>query len=455
MIADISQINLYSKGFAELVKGYYPIEELKDGVVYVKTNNDAHWNAAVSKIKFFFANCSMRGSWLMKYDIDVLPEKLYPNKESIVSNLMGTESNIIMPVFLPDRVEQYYFVGSVTNVEHLEPAVSFLSVDAQNLIEACFPYALSVMEENDLKSVSQGIYDEKLTDEWADEVKRLNERMNTGLSFRGLHTPNPLAKFGDAAVKAADEIKKGKVPYKKEREFIMNLPSAAKKLNSKDSRIQEEGKIEVAKAFEALDEHEKVLLLEALIKGTKPPFLKNIIATIADRETLGERTKYNIVFKPWEAKFKELGFDDNCKNCMFIKDGETLLPIKMQKSSMVIYTMALIEKVTKNKKYAIVDVKVNEKAFNDIYKYLFYDFNEDTIKTRYKVLFHRNTENPNAPIRTGRLSENYKDIEASLQNTFKNLEEDYSPFLTNLRTPLAINADKILLPQELMSIKIR
>ena len=122
---------------------------------------------------------------------------------------------------------------------------------------------------------------------------------------------------------------------------------------------------------------------------------------------------------------------------------------------MVIYTMALIEKVTKNKKYAIVDVKVNEKAFNDIYKYLFYDFNEDTMKARYKVLFHRNTENSNAPIRTGRLSENYKDIEASLQNTFKNLEEDYSPFLTNLRTPLAINADKILLPLELMSIKIR
>ena len=51
MIADISQVNLHSKLFAELVKGYSPIHELKDGVVYVKTNNDDNWNAAVSKVK--------------------------------------------------------------------------------------------------------------------------------------------------------------------------------------------------------------------------------------------------------------------------------------------------------------------------------------------------------------------------------------------------------------------
>lgn len=454
MIADINQVNLHSKHFAELVKGYYPIEGLKNGVVYVKTNNDAHWNIAVSKVKESFANCSMRGARLMKYDIDVLPDKLNPNTEPIVSNLMGTENNIIMPVFLPDRMEQYYFVGSITNVEHLEPTVSFLSVDVHNLIVACLPYALSVMEESDLKSLLQRIYDKKITDEWADEVKRLNARMNSGLTFRGLYVPNPLAKFGDAAVKAADEIKKGKIPYKKEREFIMNLPSAAKKLKSEDLRIQEEGKIEFAKAFEALDEHEMVLLLEALIKETKPKAFKNILAAIADRETLGERTKYNIVFKPWEEKFKEHGFDDNCKICMFIEDGETLHPVKMHKIPMIIYTMALIEKVTKNKKNAIVNVKVNKKAFNEIYKYLFYDFNESVMQKRYNELFRRNSDNPYAQIRTGRLSENYSDIEASLQNVFKNLEEDYSPFLTNSTTPLAISTKKIFLPQELRSIKI-
>lgn len=454
MIADISQVNLHSRLFAELVKAYTPINELKDGVVYVKTNNDDNWNAAVSKVKESFANCSMRGSWLMKYDIDVLPEDLYQNNEPIVSNLLGTENNIIMPVFLPDRMEQYYFVGAVTNIEHLEPVASFLSIDAQNLIESCLPYALSQMEDKNLEELSKGIYDEKLTDEWADEVKVLNASMCVGPAFRGMVAPNPLAMLGDAAVKAADAIKKELISYKKKREYIMNLPSVGKKLRSEDSKIQEEGKVEYAQAIEALSEHEKVLLLQALIKEIKPKSLNNILAVIANREALGEHTKYKIVFKSWEAKFKEQGFDDNFRNCIFVADGDTLHPLKMNKSSMVIYTMALIEKVTKEKKYTIVDVKANNKAFNDIYRFLFHDFHKDTTQKRYEELFLRNADKPNAPIRSGRLPENYNDIEASLQNTFKHLDEDYSPFLTNSTTPLAISASKIALPPELMTVKI-
>ena len=159
MIADISQVKLHSEFFAELVKAYSPIKELKDGVVYVKTNNESNWNAAVCKVKDSFANCSMRSSWLIKYDIDVLPEELYPNKEPATSNLMGTDSNMIMPIFLPDRMEQYYLVGSITDIEHLEPAASFMSIDAQNLIETCISYALPAMEESSLQSVLKGIYD--------------------------------------------------------------------------------------------------------------------------------------------------------------------------------------------------------------------------------------------------------------------------------------------------------
>lgn len=459
MIADISQVELHSLFFAKLVKAYSPVEELRDGVVYVKTNNESSWNTAVSKAKVSFADSSMRGSWLIKYDIDFLPEELYPDKESAIRNLMGTESNIIMPIFLPDRMEQYYFVGSISDVKHVEQAAATLSVDAQNLIISCFPYAISVMEESSLKSVTQGIYDKKITDEWADEwadeVKRLNANRPVSPSFRGMVSANPLAMFGDDAVKSARAIKKGLVPYKKRRELIKNLPIVGKKLRSEDSELQKKGKIEYAQAIEALDEHEKVLLLHALIKEVKPKALKNILAGIADRETLGVQTKYNIVFKSFNNQFKEFGYDDNYKNCLFIADGETLYPLRMNKSSLVIYTMTLVEKVTKNKKYAIVDVEANNKAFNEIYRLLFHDFNETDTQRRFEELIKRNKYKPDMPIRTGRLSENYSDIEASLQKVFKNLDEDYSPFLANSTTPLAINADKIILSPELMAVKIR
>lgn len=454
MIADISQVKLHSEFFAELVKAYSPIKELKDGVVYVKTNNESDWNVAVCKARNSFANCSMRSSWLIKYDIDVLPEELYPNKESATSNLMGTESNIIMPIFLPDRMEQYYFVGSISSLEDLESAALFLSIDAQNLILVCFPYAISAMEKYKLESVLNGIYDKRLTDEWAEEVKRLNTSLCIGPSFRGMIAPNPLTMFGETAVKVASAIKNGLVSYKNRRNLIMKLPLVGKKLRSEDSKLQEEGKIEFAQAIEALDEHEKVLLLHALIKDSKPKSLKNILAAIADRETLGMKTKYKIVFKPYESTFKKYRLKDYFKNCMFVADGNTLHPLKMGKSSMVIYTMTLIEKVTKNKKNAIVNVKANNKAFNEVYSFLFCDFNKDDTQKLFDELFKRNKDKPNIPIRTGRLSENYGDIEASLQNTFKDLDEDYSPFLANHTTPLAINAEKIILPPELKAITI-
>ena len=59
MIADISQVKLHSEFFAELVKAYSPIKELKDGVVYVKTKNESNWNAEVCKVKDSFANCML------------------------------------------------------------------------------------------------------------------------------------------------------------------------------------------------------------------------------------------------------------------------------------------------------------------------------------------------------------------------------------------------------------
>lgn len=144
---------------------------------------------------------------------------------------------------------------------------------------------------------------------------------------------------------------------------------------------------------------------------------------------------------------------------MFVAEGETLHPLKMNKTSCVIYTMALIQKVAMNKKYAIVDFKTNkkanEKAFKDVYQLLFNDFRKDSTQKLYDELFQRNASMQNTPLRSGRLSENYRDIEAALQNTFKNLDEDYSPFLTNATTPLAITAEKIILPPEFMAIKIR
>lgn len=451
MTADISQIKLHSEFFAKLVKAHSPIGELKDGTVYVKTNNESNWNAAVCRVKDSFANCRMQSSWLIEYDIDILPEELYSDKESAASSLLGTDCNIIMPVFLPDRMEQYYFVGSISAVEDLEPAASLLSTDAQSLITACLPYAISAMEETDLTSILQGICHKGLKDEWTEEAKQLIASIGAGLSFRGMLAPNPWTTLGEAPAKAAGAVKKGLVSYEDRQKLIFELPRIVKKLKSEDSDLQEQCKIEYAQAIEALGERGRRRLLDALIKEAKQKDLKKHIAAIADRETLGSNTKYKIAVKPYEERFKELGYDYNFKNCLFIADGETLHPVRMSKSSMAIYIMTLIEKVTKQEENAIVDVKANKEAFKEVYKLLF-DFNEKDVQERFNKLIYRDKDKKDVPTRTGRLSECYGDIEASLQYAFRNLDEDYSPFLANSTTPLAINADKIVLPEDFKKV---
>lgn len=456
MISDISKINLQSKFFAKLVKADSPIEDLKYGVVYVKTNDDSEWNEAVAKVKADFAESIMRGSWLIKYDVEVLPKGLYSDEDLEISKLLGDENNLIMPVFLPDRNDLYYFVGSVPGVKNLEAAASILTVDAQNLMTDSIPYALSAMEEARLSDIIQGIIDNRLRDDWAEEVKKLNSNTRGNVAFRGMLSPKPLSVFGDAAVEAAAAVENGELSYKNRRKLIMDLPSAVKKFNSADSQTREAGKIGCAQALAALSEHEMVLLCSALFTDAKIKHLKNIVTTIADRESLGAQTKYKLVIKERKADYGELyNIKDYHKFCLFVADGDKLQPVKMSKSSLAIYTMSLIEKVTKNKKYAIVDVKANKKAFAKVYECLFCSYNEGEVEKQYVELFKRNVDKPNVPLRTGRLPENYKEIEASLQNAFKTLDEDYSPFLANSKTPLAITAEKIILPKCLQNIEIR
>ncbi len=455
MIADISQINLSSKFFAELLKAPSKIKELKEGIVYVKTDNNGDWKEAVNKVKESFANNSMRGSWLMKYDVDALPEDLCLNDESIVSKMLGTKHNLITSVFLPDRMEQYYIVGAIPNKEYLEAAAAFMTADIQNLIEACLPFALSNMEVSRLENLTKGIYEGKINNAWADEVKRINDKRQVSPSFRGYASVNPLSTLGDAAANEAEKIKKGDISYKDRQKLILSIDSIVKKIQSSDEKVREEGKIEFARAYHVMSERERVLLAFGMLEVAKPKTLKNIAGKL-DRDKLGAQTKYRIVIKKWESQFrKDFDLKDHYKNCLFISQEDKIYPVKMNKSSLVIYTLSLIEKVTKNKKDAIVDIKANNKAFIETYRFLFNDYRTDTTQKLYDELFKRNKDKPEAPIRSGRLTENYNDIEAALADTFKNLDEDYSPFLANSTTPLAINANKIELPAELMAIKIR
>lgn len=460
MRTDINQIYLQSGKFATLVKEEHPIKNLEDGVIYVKASNDEIWIRAIEEAKRSFATSRVRGMWLMKYDVDVLPEYVSFAEDSNIGRFIRNGYNLIMPIFIPHESGQYFLVGKFPEYKYLRLASAWLTVDAQNLLEASIPHALSAFDTDELESIVQGICDGCITDAWGDTVRELNKKMYSRVSFKGKPKVNPMAALGDAAAAASDSVKRGELSYKEQRSKIMDLPKIAKKMREDDEAVQDKAMANFGAAWAALSHHEQVLLVQEMMKAIKPKALKGIVASTADREELGAKTKYKVVVSSWKSEYKKFGFDDNYKMCLFIKRPssesglkEQLYPLKMPKNAAVIYTMSLIEKVTKNGKYAVVDVKKNNKAFVEIYRCMFHS-NTDSIQKGYEELFFRNNAYPNSSLRSGRLSESYNDIERALSDVFKNLDEDYSPFLMKKETPLALISEKIELPEELEKIKI-
>lgn len=437
----IDQIELRSKFFAKLVKGDY-IEDLEYGVLYVNTGKDDNWQKAIEDVKKTLASPEMKNDKLIKCDVDILPGYADLSQDSNLGLLMR-EGNAVMPVFVFNGLEQYYLVGNIKEPSFLEFAANLFSVDAQNLLEASIPYALSMLDTEYLESLIKGIQGGSITEEWAGTVKDVTQ---------GAHFV--VANSRVSLEKASRQVKKNRVSYKEKNNRIMGLPKTVKKMKDEDDKVRKKALEEFDMTWTALNPHEQALIVREIIKEIKPIALKRIVALTANREILGANTKYNIDILPWKAEFKVYGFDGNYKRCIFIEHNNRLYPLKMQKkSSAVIYTMSLIEKVTKNGKNAIVDVRKNPKAFAEVYNLLFYS-DKEIIRKGYEVLFHRYKTNPNLPTRSGRLHEHYHDIEFSLAFAFKSLEDDYLPFLANSETPLALLPEKIRLPEELKDIKI-
>lgn len=189
-------------------------------------------------------------------------------------------------------------------------------------------------------------------------------------------------------------------------------------------------------------------MLDSLLLSAKPSVTKNITSEVTDREAMGRKTAYHIVLSKREKNRKPYNFHDDYAYWLFIKEKDgTLHPVKMQKASMTIYVLSLIEKVTKDRNNYIVDVKKNHKAYIEANRRLF-DNKEEEAEKSYNGL-KINLQN-----RLGKLGECYSDIEFALQTTFKNLKEDYSPFLANRQFPLTITKEKIELPETFLSLKI-
>ncbi|MBQ0142697.1 MAG: hypothetical protein KBT06_07860 [Prevotellaceae bacterium] len=451
--SDIKSLLLHSHFFTEIAEEENVMSELMDGTVYVFCNEDVKWKTAVCKTKDAFEKCMYRNAWLLDFNCKEMPIDIKLDKNSQLSHFIENGYNLVLPLYTPDRNIKEYLVGKIDNSKNVESAASFMAVDADGIAKFCLKSALI--------NINSDLFDKRIADFSEEEYKKLECQYDDGIilnnsskiSFRGYHAPRSMSAFGEGVADAREKVKKCEISYQEGRRKLQELSGIIKKIHSEDSDKREKALEEYNVAMASMSDREAKLLLRKFIFSSKPSDVKNNVSSVTDRETMGVKSKYEIVVTEREANRKPYNFADDYQYWLFIKDQENKLhPVKMAKTSMTIYMLSLIERVTKNKKYHVVNIKNNYSAYKEVNKLLFMSGEEGSEKS-FKSLDLK-IGNVYEANRQGKLGECYSDIEHGLQYAFKELDEDYSPFLISREFPLAIPKEKITLPKAFLKVKI-
>ena len=140
MIADLNILQFDSHFFTKLICRERAIEGLHNGTLYVLTEDRCGWNNAVHKVQESIKQSRVKALWHLPYSIEALSDfSSLKSDERLFEYMENSEPkyNLIMPLYTPDRNYKCYFIGKVDEIEHLNAAFSFLTVDAQKVCDEC------------------------------------------------------------------------------------------------------------------------------------------------------------------------------------------------------------------------------------------------------------------------------------------------------------------------------
>lgn len=452
---DLTSLSLHSLLFSQLVEDNCDVPELTEGTVYVTCHENDTWAEEVVKAKELLSESLVGNAFIFKYDCSEMPSESVICKDSKLKELIINGFNIVLPLYTPDRKTKVYLVGKIDNSSDLESAVSFMISDSEEIAKSCIMYSLLNMNPETLDNLIEELDEFEYSwpaDNYMDDAK-------PSFACRGYHTPKAIRAFGESAVEARKKIKTGEISYEEGRQKLRKISSIMKKIQSADDPDKRKmAEKELGEAIAPAREQEMntmfIMFLKRLASG-KESLVDDIINSTTDRDALGQNSKYEIVLKKREGNRKPYKFQEDLQYWLFIKGQEgSLHPIKMQKTSMTIYILSLIAKVVKNKKYEIVDVKKNYIAYKKVNSILCHCYEEDAEKSFESL----NLTDPFGRIledTQGKLGMCYGDIESALQETFMELDENYSPYLISREFPLTIPKEKITLPEAFLNIKIK
>ena len=441
MIADLNKIEFDSRFFAKFICREQAIEGLRDGTLYLLTENREEWNDAVLKVQESIKQSRVRALWHLPYSIEALTDlSLLKNDEKLLEYMKNAdpEYNLIMPLYTPDRTYKCYFIGRVGEIGRLEAYSKILIDDAQKVSDECSFAAFATSVE---------ITPDKAKQLWM----KLIDYNSCNLLPAGGHTSSR-GKY-NTTVGEYTFLGKGfekmisipKIEYADLIDSLNKFPDTveaiSKSTNNSTSDVQMEY-VKICQGLSAVDKNELILELSKRIKD------KRILAEAIDaviNKAKSSRLKVRLAAKAITGKIDGRRiYGDWCT--YLVDDKGNMQWLDFEPAAHVIYIMNLINRINNPETPSVVDVCKQEEAFMSIYNAIYDGDGEE----QYRRLV------TDERCGTRRLTECYKIIAncVNLQCSFFN--ESPSPYITTLDKPLTIDPKSIEILEEfkiLSSIK--
>lgn len=434
MIANLNKIEFDSRFFAKFICREQAIEGLRDGTLYLLTENREEWNDAVLKVQESIKQSRARALWHLPYSIEALTDlSLLKNDEKLLEYMKNAdpEYNLIMPLYTPDRTYKCYFIGRVGEIGRLEAYSKILIDDAQKVSDECSFAAFATSVE---------ITPDKAKQLWM----KLIDYNSCNLLPAGGHTSSrgkynksvpEYAFLGKGFEKMID------IPKIEYSDLICSLQKfpdtieAISKSADNNSYDEQMEYVKICHSLSAIDKNELILELSKRIND------KNVLAEAIDaviNKAKSSRLKVRLAAKATTGKIDGRRiYGDWCT--YLVDDKGNMQWLDFEPAAHVIYILNLINRINNPDTLSVLDISKQEEAFVAVYNAIYVDGGSE----HYKRLI-RNVEKSNGQgYERKRLKDCYKIIANCVNVQCSFFNESPSPYVVSLERPLTIDPSLI------------
>ena len=437
MIADLNILQFDSHFFAKLICRERSINGLNDGTLYILTENRSEWNDAVIKVQESIKQSRVKALWHLPYSIEALTDLSSLESDERLLEYMKIsepEYNLIMPLYTPDRSYKCYFIGKVDEIEHLNAAFSFLTVDAQKGCDECSFAAFATSIETTPENAKQV---------WMRLIDHNSRQMlHTGgkISFRGKYNTT-VGEYTFLGKGFEKKISIPKIEYADLIDSLKKFPDTveaiSKSTDNSTSDVQMEY-VKICQGLSAVDKNELILELSKRIED-KRILAEAIDAVINKAKT--SRLKIRLIGKASGAKIDGRRMHGDWATYLIADNGNKQW-LDFEPPAHVIYIMNLINRINNPDSPSVVDVCKHEEAFVSIYDAIY----DGDGKEEYERLV------TNKKYGTNRLNECYKIIANCVNIQCSLFNESPSPYITTLDKPLTIDPESIEISEKFKAL---